>query len=111
MRQIGLDGPPCFKGSYAAACVADGILQEGAEREKVTLSGTDGNLNYTLESAGSNVEGGPSSSINVNGVEFASAQRGFQFVLYDRKIGDVISKMCFDTCMIADPNGSELGQA
>ena len=111
LRQIGLDGPPCFKGSYAAACVTDGILQEGSEQEKVTLSGTDGNLNYTLESAGSNVEGGPSSSINVNGVEFASAQRGFQFVLYDRKIGDVISKMCFDTCMIADPNGSELGQA
>ena len=108
LKQIGLDGPPCFKGSYVAVCVTDGIHQEGAEQEKVTVSGTDVGLYYTVESAGANVEGEPSSSINVNGVELATGQRGFQFVLYDRKIGDVIAKKCFDTCMVADPNGSEL---
>ena len=106
LHQIGLDGPRYFRGSFAAAYVTDGVIQDNSEAEKISLSGTDGVLAYSIESAGGNCEGGPGASIFVNGEEFAKGSRGINIVLFDNKLGKLITSKCFDTCAVADPRES-----
>ena len=103
LKQIGLDSPLCVGGSYTGAVVSDGICQEYSEQEKVTLSGENGILCYRLESAGENSEGEPHASVIINDVEYAKGQRGFNFVLFDDKIGQLITSKCFNTSVEADP--------
>lgn len=106
LQQIGLDGPQCSWGSFAGACLPDKVNQERDREKKVSLSGESGALRYSVESAGYYCEGGPCASIMINGEEYAKSQRGFNIVVFDYKLGELITAKCFDTFVEADPDES-----
>lgn len=103
LKKLGLDGPSAFREGFAGVCTPEGTEQAHSVTEKVSVHGQTGSMTYTVESAGSDAAGGARASIVVDGTEYAPGKRGFNIVVFDNRLGKMISSKCFDTYSEANP--------
>ena len=94
---LGADFDDMFRSSYCAVISPGAGVYEEAALEQVAFTGTlrDHKSIYTLISGGH--YGGSTSSIVIDGEEYAINYYGMNFVIYDSVLGEVVDHVCFET--------------
>lgn len=87
--------------SYAAVIGRDGIQEKFAPEDTVEISGKSGELAYRVTSGG--LASGGNAGISLNGAEYIRKGRGFNFVIYNFRTGQVEDSVSFDTYAEENP--------
>lgn len=98
MKKLDLEFSICdnYGASYVAV-IDNGNVLEKTEYELLEESGitSDGNIYYTIQSAG--YKHGSISSINLNGQEYSKNQSGLNIVVYSNESHRILDEVTFDT--------------
>ena len=90
-----------YRCSYAAVICDSDVKERFSLDHTVTIEGNIENLSYKVTSGG--LTSGGNASIQLNGVEYIQNGRGFNFVVYDLKTGEVEESVYFDTYANVNP--------
>lgn len=84
-------------GYYAVIDAQDGVVEEAALDRTVSRSGSIMNHKVTYQITSSGTFTGEESSIIIGSQEYSPNRRGMNFVIYDKSVGKVVDRVCFDT--------------
>lgn len=90
-----------YRCSYAAVIYHSNIEEKFALEDTVTINGNFDGRPYIVMSGGAS--SGGNASIKINGVEYIQKGRGFNFVIYNTKTGQVEESVYFDTYVNSNP--------
>lgn len=109
LRDLGLnqDLTGKYRYSYAAFIYGNKVKEEISLNETVTVEGNIGDINYEVVSGGLTAGVGDA-SISINGKEYLQKGRGFNIVVYNTKLKQMISSAYFDTCTFVNPPQSRI---
>lgn len=94
-----------YRYSYAAAVYGNIVEEDISSDETVMIEGNIDGLKYKVVSDRLTV-GVSDASISINGKEHMQKGRGFNIVVYNTELNQVISSAYFDTCAFANPSQS-----
>lgn len=106
MSELGIESDLKDKFRYSFAAVIDNNhVEEMMKKGKVSLEGTlENDINYSIVSGG--YLSGTAASISLNGQNVIQGGRGFNIVVYNKKYGEILSNVYFDTFANVNPQAS-----
>lgn len=95
-----------YRCSYAAVICGDEVQEKFAPEDTVSIEGSIDGVQYKVMSGGSS--SGGNACIELDGTDYIRKGRGFNFVIYNRKSGQVEESVYFDTYVDINPVKKEI---